>query len=157
VASKPGLDGGPRPRFVKPMLSTGLVDHGPSLVGEANILKKVYFTPSTIGVDYLTLSTMKSYAVFRRCFLLQYHRYCCSNRGLATVPPLSFSFWFISAESLKNHSKSQKNHEMENLILLDSTWVDLHSEYIIWYALIQQNWSPNYRKNRSKSTAKTLY
>jgi hypothetical protein len=29
---------------------------------------------------------------------------------------------------------------------LDSTWVDLHSEYIIWYALVQQNWSPNYRK-----------
>jgi hypothetical protein len=61
------------------------------------------------------------------------------------------------AESLKNHSKSQKNHKMENLILLDSTWVDLHSEYIIWYALVQQNWSPNYRKNRSKSIAKFLY
>jgi hypothetical protein len=24
---------------------------------------------------------------------------------------------------------------MENLILLDSTWVDLHNEHIIWYAL----------------------
>ena len=32
-----------------------------------------------------------------------------------------FSFLFILAESLKNHSKSQKNHKMENLILLDST------------------------------------
>jgi hypothetical protein len=32
-----------------------------------------------------------------------------------------FSFLFISAESLKNHSKSQKNHKMENLILLHST------------------------------------
>jgi hypothetical protein len=34
---------------------------------------------------------------------------------------LSFSLLFISAESLKNHSKSQKNRKMENLILLDST------------------------------------
>jgi hypothetical protein len=34
---------------------------------------------------------------------------------------LSFSFLFISAESLKNHSKLQKNHKIENLILLDST------------------------------------
>ena len=48
-----------------------------------------------------------------------------------------FLFLFISDESLKNHSKSQKNHKMKNLILLDSTWVDLHSEYIIWYALVQ--------------------
>jgi hypothetical protein len=40
----------------------------------------------------------------------------------ATVPMiLSFLFLFISAESLKNHSKSQKNHKMENLILLHST------------------------------------
>jgi hypothetical protein len=43
---------------------------------------------------------------------------------------------FISAEPLKNHSKSQKNHKMKNLILLDSTWVDLYSEYIIRYALV---------------------
>ena len=32
---------------------------------------------------------------------------------------------------LKNHSKSQKNHKIKNLIVLDSKWVDLHSEYII--------------------------
>jgi hypothetical protein len=31
------------------------------------------------------------------------------------------SFLFIFAEYLKNHSKSQKNHKIENLILLDST------------------------------------
>ena len=36
----------------------------------------------------------------------------------------------------KNHSKSQKNHKMKNSIVLDSKWVDLHSEYIIWYALV---------------------
>jgi hypothetical protein len=30
-------------------------------------------------------------------------------------------FLFISVESLKNYSKSQKNHKIENLILLDST------------------------------------
>jgi uncharacterized membrane protein len=32
-----------------------------------------------------------------------------------------FLFLFISPESLKNHSKSQKNHKMENPIFLDST------------------------------------
>ena len=36
----------------------------------------------------------------------------------------------------KKHSKSQKNHKIENLIVLDSKWVDLYSEYIIWYALV---------------------
>ena len=32
---------------------------------------------------------------------------------------------------LKNHSKSLKNSTV-----LDSKWVDLHSEHIIWYALV---------------------
>jgi hypothetical protein len=69
---------------------------------------------------------------------------------------LSFSFLFILAESLKNHSKSQKNHKMKNIILLDFTWVDLHSEYIIWYALVQQNWSPNYKKKKIKINNKNF-
>jgi hypothetical protein len=55
---------------------------------------------------------------------------CYSSYGFV------FSFLFISVESLKIHSKSQKNHKIENLILLDSTWVDLYSEYIIWYVLV---------------------
>ena len=38
-----------------------------------------------------------------------------------------FSFIFILTESLKNHSKSQKNHKIENPNLLDSTWLDIHS------------------------------
>ena len=37
---------------------------------------------------------------------------------------------------MKNHSKSQKNHKIENRIVLDSKWVDLHNEHIIWYALV---------------------
>jgi hypothetical protein len=42
--------------------------------------------------------------------------------GFATVTAvLTFSFLFISAEFFKNHSKSQKNHKIENLILLDFT------------------------------------
>jgi hypothetical protein len=48
-----------------------------------------------------------------------------------------FSFMFISAESLKNYSKSQKNHKMEKLIVLDSISVDLHSKHMIWYVLEQ--------------------
>jgi hypothetical protein len=64
-----------------------------------------------------TLKTVRfiSLAGFGRWF-------CYINGGFATVTAvLSFSFLFISAESLKNHSKSQKNRKMENLILLDST------------------------------------
>ena len=38
-------------------------------------------------------------------------------------------FWKI----ILNHSKIKK---MENPIVLDSKWIDLHSEYIIWYALV---------------------
>jgi hypothetical protein len=38
--------------------------------------------------------------------------------------------------SLKNQSKSQKNHKVENPIVLDFKWENLHSEYIIWYALV---------------------
>jgi hypothetical protein len=51
-----------------------------------------------------------------------------SNRGFGTVTAGCYSscgfvffFLFISAKSLKNHSKSQKNHKIKNLILLDST------------------------------------
>jgi hypothetical protein len=33
----------------------------------------------------------------------------------------SFSFLFISNVFLKNHSKSQKNNKIENIIFLDST------------------------------------
>ena len=54
---------------------------------------------------------------------------------------------------LKNHSKSQKNHKMKNPIVLDSKWVELHSEDIIWYASIHFFYS--YEENhRSKATAK---
>jgi hypothetical protein len=41
--------------------------------------------------------------------------FCNSTSGFVLF------FLFISSESLKNHSKSQKNHKIKNLILLDST------------------------------------
>jgi hypothetical protein len=34
---------------------------------------------------------------------------------------------------LKNNSKSQKNHKMENPTVFDSKGVHLHNEHIIWY------------------------
>jgi hypothetical protein len=50
---------------------------------------------------------------------------------------LSFYFLFILSKYLKNHNKSQKNYKIKNTILLDSTWVELHSKHIIWYTLEQ--------------------
>jgi hypothetical protein len=46
--------------------------------------------------------------------------------GFATVTSgatvtMVLSLSFFSSKSLKNHSKSLKNHKIENLILLDST------------------------------------
>ena len=62
---------------------------------------------------------------------------CYSNNGFATVRwvatvpvVLNFLFFIFFGEFLKNH-------KMKNLILLDSTGVDLHSKYIIRYALVQ--------------------
>jgi hypothetical protein len=46
------------------------------------------------------------------------------NSGFATVTVVWIFSFFISVETLKNHNKSQKNHKIENPILLDSTWVD---------------------------------
>ena len=75
--------------------------------------KTGYSTPWTFKTGQITPSSG-----FRGCFCF-------------------FSFLFISAEFLKNHNKSQKNHKIKHSILLDSWWVDLHSKYIIWYTLVQ--------------------
>jgi hypothetical protein len=40
--------------------------------------------------------------------------------------------------------------------LLDSIWVDLHNEYIICYALVQQNCNPNYRKKIDQNLQQKL-
>jgi hypothetical protein len=126
--------------------------------------EKVYLTPPSIEGGLLHVPTMYRLlyptnftkpvklrqAVFGRWI-------CYSNISLATVPfVLSFPL-FISVESLKNHSKSQKNHKIENIILLDSTWVDLHSEHIIWYALVQKFCCRKIRFVHYKATTKTLY
>ena len=68
-------------------------------------------------------------------------------------PELSKTGQITPKAVLKNHSKSQKNHKMKNLIVLDSKWVDLHSEHIIWYALIYFLYSYE-EKYRSQVTKK---
>ena len=64
--------------------------------------------------------------------------YITSNIWNGLYHPLNF--WkpvkLPTKAVLKNHSKSQKNYKMKNPIVLDSKWVELHSEYIIWYALV---------------------
>jgi hypothetical protein len=71
--------------------------------------------PSTMEVDYLTLSTLKSDILFFEnsktveITLLDGFRWWFryNNHDFARViEVLSFSFLFILAESLKNHSKS---------------------------------------------------
>ena len=81
--------------------------------------ESLFFPPWTLKPGKQPLWTFKT---VRFISLASYKRF--------SKAVLSFYFLFISAESLKNHSKSQKNHEMENPILLDSTWVDQHSEHI---------------------------
>jgi len=77
--------------------------------------EKSLYHPSPMGVDYITPNLWNDL----------YH-------------PLNFpkSVKLPPKTILKNYSKSQKNHKIENPIVLDSKWVDLHSEHIIWYALI---------------------
>jgi hypothetical protein len=72
-------------------------------------------------VDYFIPQAIKSY--FLELFKTgQINPQAILDDGFAIVTVvLSFSFLFISAESLKNYSKSQKNHKIENSILLDST------------------------------------
>jgi hypothetical protein len=90
--------------------------------------------PPTIGVVYLTPKLWNGLIYLHELSKTVYFApgqfwtaVCYNNHGFATV-----------TESLKNHSKSQKNRKMENSILLDSTWVDLHNEHIIWCALVQR-------------------
>jgi len=73
--------------------------------------KKSTSPPHLWGVDYITPQTMKRSILPPEL----------SKTGQIT-PPKAF---------LKNHSKSQKNHKMENPIVFDSKRVDLHSEHII--------------------------
>jgi hypothetical protein len=85
--------------------------------------EKVYIIPLTIQSGLLHSSNYKIGFSTPELFKIgQIIPQAVLDGVFATVTViLSFSFLFISAESLKNHSKSQKNHKIENSILLDST------------------------------------
>ena len=78
-------------------------------------MKKSISPPNLWGLEYITPNLWNSL----------YHPLNFSKP--VKLPPKSV---------LKNHSKSQKNHKIKNSIVLDSKWVDLHNEYIIWYILV---------------------
>jgi len=61
-------------------------------------------------------------------------RVCYSNSGLLQYRWFWISFFYLFSVIFW---KIIVNHKMKNIILLDSTWVVLHSEYIIRYALVQ--------------------
>ena len=50
------------------------------------------------------------------------------------------------AKTCKIHNKSNKNHKMVNLVLLNSTQIELHCEHIKSYALVQNNCLKNYSR-----------
>jgi hypothetical protein len=68
---------------------------------------------------------------------------CCSNGCF-----VFFLFYLFLLNLWKIIVNHRKNHKNGNSILLDSTWVDLHSEHIIWYALVQ-SFCCNFRVNKS--------
>jgi hypothetical protein len=93
---------------------------GKSLLFLPQFSQKFVFPPSTPKLGKSPLSTFQtvhftSLERFRRRFYYSKRWFCYSEAVL------SFSFLFTLAESLKNHSKSQKNQKMKNLILLHST------------------------------------
>jgi hypothetical protein len=110
----------------------------------------VYFTPNyeTVYLTPRTFQNRSNYPTYGFRTMIYY-----SNIGFLFC---LFPFLFISVESLKNHSKSQKNHKMKNLILLDFTWVDLHSEHIIWYALVQSFFC-SFTANKSRASSVMKY
>jgi hypothetical protein len=73
-------------------------------------------------VDYLTSNykTVYSTPEFSKTGQIIARRIYYSDHGVLQYSSFAFSF-FISAESLKNHNKSQKIIKIENIILLDST------------------------------------
>jgi hypothetical protein len=97
-----------------------------------NNKEKVYFSSPNFHESPLFLPHLQNRAnhlpqLFKPCILPPWSGFeggfATVNGGFATVRRfclLSF-FLFISAESLKNHIKSQKNHKMKNPILLHST------------------------------------
>jgi hypothetical protein len=76
---------------------------------------------STLPSELSKIGQITPWAVLKR-------QICYRNRGFATVTAgllhyrwFCLIYLFISVESLKNHSKSQKKYKIENPILLDST------------------------------------
>jgi hypothetical protein len=94
-------------------------------------MEKVYFSSPNFHESSFFLPQLRNRAnhlpqLFKPCILPPWSSFeggfATVKGGFATVRRFClFLFLFISAEFLKNHSKSQKNHKMKNPILLHST------------------------------------
>ena len=98
---------------------------GKSLFYLLQLSSKFGFPPTTIKPGISPPST------FQTVHFTSLERFW---RLFATVT-IVLSFSFLKKFQL-NLWKIIVNHKIENPILLDSTWVDIRSEYIIWYTLV---------------------
>ena len=96
---------------------------GKSLFCLPQLSQKSVFSSSTIKPDTTPPSSSKTRHV--------------TSLAISVGVFSPFLWYLFLLDYWKNHSKSQKNCKIENLVLLDSTWLDLYSKHMMWYALVQ--------------------
>ena len=107
--------------------------HPQSITFFQESLRKKFFQSSWI-LERIYVFSLNSKIVCLDFFYSRYWTYYLSGWFPWVVS--FFSFIFILVASLTNHNKSYKNYKKKIIILLDYTWEDLYSGYIIYYTLL---------------------